>query len=203
MKSTVSAMALGLTAMLAAPVAQAELITLRDITTPIVPTEVLAGDREFGGNGPRMTVGLELTIERGGRAIFADVIFTAQELGGDGSRTEIQPAPILVWRWEDESCLRLVESINSPTVALLSHDSVAGCGFGCGIIAGPGETIEDSGLVDTVVPQTPGPVSTVTLLGDTSGDDISSDADPSGDTSIRAIRFNQIDVTFGPGLGCG
>ena len=43
----------------------------------------------------------------------------------------------------------------------------------------------------------------ITLLGDTAGDDIPTDANPSGDTSIRAIRFNRIDVTFGPGLACG
>lgn len=206
MRTVFPALALGaatILAAIAATTAHAEPIALRDIVTPIVPTAVLAGDREFGGNGPRITVGLELTIERGGRAIFATVIMSAVELGGDGSRTEIAPAPILVWRWEDEACPRLVERINTQSFALLSHDSAPGCGFGCGTITGPGTTAEDGGFVVTVVPQNPGPVANMTLLGDTNGDDISTDSNPHGDTSLRAVRFNPIDVTFAPSIACG
>ncbi|MEZ5667378.1 MAG: hypothetical protein R3F55_08085 [Alphaproteobacteria bacterium] len=204
MSRLLTSLALGAAALAASAAAHAETIVLRDITTPIVPTQVLAGDREFGGNGPRMTVGVELSIGRGGRAIFANVHFTATEMGGDGSRTAIDPAPILVWRFEDDSCRRTVVAIESQSFSLLSHDSAPGCGpFGCGLIAGPGQSIEDGGLVLPVVPQNPGPVATVTLLGDTTGDDISTDSNPSGDTSIRAIRFNPIDVSFAPGLGCG
>jgi len=194
---------LGVAAAVTASGAQAETIVLRDILTPIVPTVVLAGDREFGGNGPRITVGVELTVERGGRAIFATVSFSATELGGDGSRTAITPAPILVWRWEDEDCMRPVERINTQSFALLSHDSAPGCGFGCGTVTGPGTTSEDGGFVVTVVPQNPGPVANMTLLGDTAGDDISTDSNPSGDTSLRAVRFTPIDVTFADWPACG
>lgn len=207
MKATLPTLALGAAATFAAcgfaaSGAQAETIVLRDITTPIVPTAVLAGDREFGGNGPRITVGVELTIERGGRAIFANVHFAAVELGGDGSRTEIGPVPILVWRWEDEACPRLVERINSQRFALLTHDSAPGCGFGCATISAPGLVQEDGGVIVTVVPQNPGPVADMTLLGDTAGDDISADNDPYGDTSLRAVRFNPIDVTFASSIAC-
>ena len=199
MKSKFAALAFGIVTVFGASVAQADMISLRDITTPIVPTSNPIGNRDFSGNGPRMTVGVELSIERGGRAIFAHVSFSARELGGDGSFTQIGPVPVLVWRWEDESCLRLVETINSQTFSVLSHDSSAGCGFGCARIGAQ----EDGGGIVTVVPQDPGPVANVTLLGDTNGDDISTDNDPSGDTSIRAIRFNPIDVTFAPSLACG
>lgn len=203
MKAIMPALVLCATTVLAATAARAEVISLRDITTPIVPTSNPVGDREFGGNGPRMTVGVDLSIERGGRAIFANVTFTAVELGGDGSRTEIGPVPIMVWRWEDEPCPQLVQTINTQSFALLSHDSSPGCGFGCATIARPGTTEEDGGLIVTLPPQNPGPVSSITLLGDTSGDDISTDNNPHGDTSIRAIRFNPIDVTFAPSLACG
>lgn len=196
MKRTLTALLCGAATMPASAGAHAELITLRDITQAIVPTSNPIGDREFGGNGPRMTIGLELTIERGGRAIFAYVTFTARELGGDGSYTEIGPVPFQVWRWEDEPCLRRVVAINSQQFSLTSHDSRPGCGFGCAQIASPGQSIEDGGVVMNVTPDNPGPVSTIRLLGDTSGDDISTDSNPSGDTSIRAILFNQIDVTF-------
>ena len=199
MKVTLAALALGFVTVLAASGAQAEMITLRDITTPIVPTSNPTGDRDFGGNGPRLTVGVELSIERGGRAIFAHVSFSARELGGDGSFTQIGPVPVLVWRWEDETCLRLAETINTQTFSVLSYDGGPGCGFGCARIGAQ----EDGGGIVTVVPQAPGPVLEVTLLGDTSGDDISTDDNPHGDTSIRAIRFRPIDVTFAPSLTCG
>ncbi len=198
MRATLAALALGAVALSASGV-QADMITLRDITTPIVPTSNPTGDRDFDGNGPRMTVGVELSIERGGRAIFAHVSFSARELGGDGSFTQVGPVPVLVWRWEDDSCLRLVEAINSQTFSVLSHDSGPGCGFGCARIGAQ----EDGGALVTIVPQDPGPVVDVTLLGDTNGDDISTDDNAHGDTSIRAIRFRQIDVTFGPSLTCG
>ena len=199
MKATLAAFALGAVTTFAASGVQADTITLRHITTPIVPTSNPTGDRDFGGNGPRMTVGVELSIERGSRADFAHVPFSARELGGDGSFTQIGPVPVLVWRWEDESCLRLVEAINSQTFTVLSHDSGSGCGFGCARIGAQA----DGGALVTVVPRDPGPIVDVTLHGDTSGDDISTDDDPHGDTSIRAIRFRPIDVTFAPSLTCG
>lgn len=169
-----------------------DILTLRDITTAIVPTRVLEGDREFDGNGPILDTRVELTIERSGRAIFANVTFSAREDGGDGSLTEIGPVRFEVWRW-NPSDSHFVLSINSPTVSTISHHSAPGCGLlGCGVL-GPSE---DGGLIVTVAPDTPGPVRDITLLGDTTGDDISTDDNPEGDTSIRGIRFNPIEVTM-------
>lgn len=179
----------------AAP-ARAELISLTDINQPIVPTILYAGDREFGGNGPLMVVGVELAIGRGGRAIFANVSFSARETGGDGSHTAIGPVSFLVWKWKPSDGANFVHRINSPTRSILRHVSAPGCTFGCGFI---GEA-EDGGLIVTVPVTTGGPVRDIRLLGDTAGDDISTDTNPHGDTSIRRIRFNRIDVTFGPTL---
>ena len=174
-------------------------ITLNDITEAIVPTLNLSGDRDFDGNGPIMDIDVELTIERGGRAIFAHINFSAHEDGGDNSRTEIGPVNFLVWRWRPSDGLHFVHAINSPTRSSIRHRSAPGCGVPCATV-GRVESefeVEDGGLITTVVSETPGPVRDITLLGDTTGDDISTDDDPHGDTSIRRIRFNQIDVTMG------
>ena len=171
-------------------VAAADPLDLDDITTPIVPQAVLRGDREFDGNGPVIVVGVQLSVERNGRAIFATVEMSAREIGGDGSHTAIGPLRFMVWRWRPADGARFVERINSPTVSTIRHTSGAGCSFGCAFI-GPAE---DGALIVNVAGN--GPVRDVRLLGDTAGDDISTDNNPHGDTSIRRIRFNTIDVTF-------
>ena len=179
--------------------ARADPLTLNDINTPIVPQAVLHGDREFDGHGPVIVVAVGLTVERGGRAIFATVEMSAREIGGDGSHTAIGPLRFLVWRWRPSDGARFVQRINSQTVATIRHTSGAGCVFGCAFI-GPAE---DGALIVTVRGPDGGLVRDIRLLGDTAGDDISTDANPHGDTSIRRIRFNEIDVTFTDRLGGG
>jgi len=193
--ATVTVLSLGL----AAPAAAQDTIQLRPITTAIVPTVTLSGDREFGGNGPRITVGVQLSVERGGRAIYATVSMSARELGGDGSATSVTPAPFLVWDALDEDCVQLVERIVSPAVTTFTDVSAPGCSFGCGVI-GPQE---DGGVLATRTNTFGGPVRTITYLGDTAGDDISTDANPSGDTSIRRIDFNPLQVAFQQPSLCG
>jgi hypothetical protein len=182
------AVAVGLTG---AGVASAQVIALPDITTPIVPTSNPVGDREFGGNGPQITVGVELRVERGGRAIFAYVTMSAVETGGDGSRTDIGPVPFEVWRWDHLQCRELVDRIVTPAQSVLRYTSGPGCTFNCGTL-GPSE---DGGTLVTV-PVDHGPVRAITLLGDTAGDDISTDQNPYGDTSIRRISFRPIEVAM-------
>lgn len=191
MKKFIAAMA---TLFAMAPLTQAEAdpLTLDDITTPIVPQAVLRGDREFNGNGPVIVVGVGLSVERNGRAIFATVEMSARETGGDGSHTAIGPLRFLVWRWRPVDGARFVERINSQTVATIRHTSGAGCSFGCAFI-GPAE---DGALIVTVRGPAGSLIRDIDLLGDTAGDDISTDNNPHGDTSIRRIRFYTIDVTF-------
>lgn len=69
----------------AAPVAT---IRLKDIDEQLVPTEVVAGDREFGGNGPAIECTVTLTVTADQRSIFAVVDFRAKETKADWSETK-------------------------------------------------------------------------------------------------------------------
>ncbi len=173
-------------------------ITLRDLTADIVPTSARPGaDRDFDGNGPILVLGTELTIGRGGRAVFASVIFSAREDGGDGTATSIRTAPTEVWRWQPSDGARFVSRILTNPIVTTRLRAVPGCApIGCAII-GPSE---DGGMILTQR-DLPGYLSTVTYLGDTTGDDISTDNNPHGDTSIRNISFDPLPVEFSTRLG--
>jgi hypothetical protein len=62
-------------------------IQLNDIMTPLVPTELLGGDREFGGNGPNIHSRVKLKISGDRRSIIAEVYFHAKETKSDWSET--------------------------------------------------------------------------------------------------------------------
>ena len=166
-----------------------QLVQFDAITSPIVPQAVLRGDREFGGNGPDLSVRVELSVERGGRAVFAHVTFTAAETGGDFSTTEITRA-IQIWRWHPG--LPLVRSIEAP----VWFDTVRSRET-CGMCAGAPD-----GAYPTVMTGGPyGVVEAVHMIGDTMGDDISTDLNPHGDTHIRSITFNPVLVEFSAPVG--
>ena len=63
-------------------------VTLNDITGALVPSRLLGGDREFGGNGPNIRSNVSLRIGDGGRALYADIYFHAKETKSDWSETE-------------------------------------------------------------------------------------------------------------------
>ncbi len=67
-------------------------IELTDIETALVPTRVLRGDREFGGNGPLINCRVRLKVSPNRRHIIALVYFHAKETKSDWSTTEA--------RWE-------------------------------------------------------------------------------------------------------
>ncbi|MBF9036062.1 hypothetical protein HKCCE2091_17585 [Rhodobacterales bacterium HKCCE2091] len=160
-------------------------IDLAAITDDIVPTRVLAGDREFGGNGPHMVVDGRLLVTRGGTALVAEITFRAEETGGDGSFTRIT-RNFEVWRSERGE---RIDYVLGGGVDRAEWVSSPGCSFGCGFV-GPHE---DGALI--VTRRFDGPLfSEITYLGDTAGDDISTDDNPHGDTSIREIRFRPITV---------
>ncbi|MEZ5040128.1 MAG: hypothetical protein R2828_09555 [Saprospiraceae bacterium] len=63
-------------------------ITLTDIDEWLCPKDLLRGDREFGGHGPRVKCEVTLKIGDAGRALYADIYFWAQETTSDWSTTE-------------------------------------------------------------------------------------------------------------------
>lgn len=198
MKRSLLSLALALAVTSPAIAQDTGMIQLRDLTADIVPTSARAGaDRDFDGNGPIMVLGTELTIGRGGRAIFASVLFSAREDGGDGTATSIRTRPVMVWRWQPSDGARFVSRILTDPIATTRLRAVPGCApIGCATI-GPAE---DGGLILTQR-DLPGYLESVTYLSDTTGDDISTDQDPHGDTSIRNISFDDIRVEFTDRLG--
>ena len=196
MKHAIRTAALGLATVLglAAEARAQEIgtIALRDITTPIVPTEVQGrGDRDFDG-APIMTLGVELFPGRNGRAVFARVIFAAREDGDDGTATSIRTEPVEVWRWTPSDGARFVARIAQDPVVTTRLRGAPGCApIGCAMI-GPSE---DGGMILSQR-NLPGFLGSVTYLSDTLGDDISTDDNPHGDTSIRRIAFDDLRVEF-------
>lgn len=63
-------------------------IQLENITQPLVPSRVVGGDREFGGNGPDIQVRTTLEIGDAGSKLYANVWFNAKETKPDWSETD-------------------------------------------------------------------------------------------------------------------
>ena len=169
------------------------MLTLTDINQAIVPTSTNTGDRDFNGT-PVVVLGVQLRVGRQGRAVFADVLMSARR---GGLRTSARQT-FLVWRWQPSDGARFVSRIINPTVTMRFDNLPGTCGFGCARVIPGGSTSrsEDGGLIVDRDIRGNGMVRQVRLLGDTMGDDISDDANPHGDTSIRAIRFRPIRVEF-------
>lgn len=53
-----------------------------------LPKDLLRGDREFDGHGPRIKCEVSLSIGDGGKALYADIYLWAQETTHDWSTTE-------------------------------------------------------------------------------------------------------------------
>ena len=168
-------------------------MTLRDITDPIIPRQANAdADRDFDGNGPDMAVVVHIGIARGGRAIFANVEFTASERGGDGSAAATGSQTFELWRWQPADGARFVRRILTDNAAVAILPVPNDCRASCAI-TGP---VEDGAPLQVLTLSGNALVNQITYLGDTMGDDISTDDNPHGDTSIRRITFHDIRVEF-------
>ncbi|HMR06464.1 MAG TPA: hypothetical protein PKA88_11820 [Polyangiaceae bacterium] len=62
-------------------------VRLRDIENALVPSTLVRGDREFGGNGPDITCSADLTVSTDRRSVVAKIFFEAVETKGDRSTT--------------------------------------------------------------------------------------------------------------------
>lgn len=62
-------------------------VSLRNIDQQLVPHELVHGDREFGGNGPRIKASVTLSVTGDKRRILATVDFNARETKSDWSET--------------------------------------------------------------------------------------------------------------------
>lgn len=167
-------------------------LELKDIFTPLVPTANPRGDREFGGNGPRITIDVELKPAWGGKAIFAHVQMNATEIGGDGSTTNGSWS-YPVWR-QGASSSWCVRRVLGETRQRIRFTSTAGDNPFAAQPGGLPRSVikkEDGGYV-VRLHQRGGFVDYVDVIGDTTGDDISTDDNPHGDTSIRYIKLGNV-----------
>lgn len=64
-----------------------EKIKLEDIDEWLCPNRLERGDREFGGNGPKVKSEVKLRLANNGTEIWADITFTASETKQDWSTT--------------------------------------------------------------------------------------------------------------------
>ncbi len=169
-------------------------LELKDIFQPLVPTANPRGDLEFGGNGPRITIDVELRPARGGKAIFAHVRMNATEIGGDGSTTTGSWS-YPVWRQGAGSswCVRRVQGDASHRIQFVSIKGDDPAAAQPGGLARGVVKKEDGGYV-VRRHKRGGFVEYVDVMGDSSGGDISTDDNPQGDTSIRYIKLGKIRV---------
>lgn len=97
-------------------------VRLRDIKSPLVPSKLIRGDREFDGNGPDITSSVTLRVGPRKKAIYAFVSFSAVETKGDRSTTRQS------WRRKvyDAPRGRTIEGIEGPVTSSVRFRSVKG-----------------------------------------------------------------------------
>ena len=124
----VAAACLGTTVVAAAPSAplkptkpmkQVVTVTPKDINQALVPNELVGGDREFGGNGPRIESKVILNVSPDKRSIVAKIYFNAKETKHDWSETRGSWERV-VYR---APAGKKIHSIESPTTSVVSFTS--------------------------------------------------------------------------------
>jgi hypothetical protein len=152
---------------------------------PYCPTKLLGGDREFGGHGPEIWAWIRLKIVNKTQ-LFADVYMHARETVSDWSETEGTWSKLLYTAPRGYEIAELptanyseVHYISKPGVSAFSP---AGLVQALGGARGTDAPFTDDGLV-----------SRWNIVGDTGGDDISTDDNCNDDTQV-AVQLNPVHV---------
>lgn len=151
------------------------------------PSVVLAGDREFDGNGPQITAHIQLSVSPDRSRVEAEIRMHAVELGGDGSETDETWTETL---WEADPADEIVDL----------YDAEMRCDMDAESPAGGAQLFHGSSSQNHKTPMHCGlgvPVKKVRLVGDTGGDDISTDTDCNDDARIE-IWFDEFEVATVP-----
>ncbi|MBS1919415.1 MAG: hypothetical protein JST17_04090 [Bacteroidetes bacterium] len=150
---------------------------------PYCPTKLLGGDREFGGHGPEIWASIDLSIESGNQ-LFATVYMHARETQSDWSETEGTWKKLL---YTAPSGFNISE-ITSGKHSEVHYISKPGLGpFSPGALR---ELL--GGASGTDVPfKDDGLVTRWNIVGDTMGDDISTDRNCNDDTQV-AVQLNPV-----------
>ncbi|MEC4005757.1 hypothetical protein OX283_013885 [Flavobacterium sp. SUN052] len=158
-------------------------VFLNDINETLCPQTLTRGDREFNGNGPRIQTAITLEI-RNTTEIWAIINFTATETVSDFS-TVSQRFEKRVFTTPNN---RRIAQILSPITTNINFISPsAGTQF-------IGATGTSNNTVTNTEPMNF--IKRMAIVGDTGGDDISTDNDCTDDTRIENISFFPIKVQF-------
>lgn len=148
---------------------------------PVCPKLLLRGDREFGGNGPRVDAQVRLSIAADGSGVDATLDFHAVETRSNWSETRGTWRRRVFTAAAGERVVEVLSATQSRTEAVS-----AAAGFqvvfpgGTQIVASP--PVYDGDLVREFL-----------IVGDTGGNDISTDDNCSDDTRISVV-FNPVTV---------
>lgn len=142
------------------------------------PTRLVNGDREFGGNGPEMTAEAELFL-KGGRELWLKVELWARETGGDRSETRGSWQEKLYQAPAGRGIERVLSDLRSETGRFVSSKG------GFQILGGGGNAVSKPPIRGGNL------VREWEVVGDTGGDDISTDRDCGDDTRIR-VTLNEV-----------
>lgn len=154
---------------------------------PYCPKKLLGGDREFGGHGPEIWAWVKLRIVDS-RFIVADLYLHARETVSDWSETEGTWSKTIYTAPAGTEITRIVSGVYSE-VHYTSKPGVnafspAGLVQAIGGARGSDVPFKDDGLVMRW-----------NIVGDTGGDDISTDDNPNDDTQV-AIQLNPVKIKY-------
>lgn len=152
---------------------------------PYCPKKLLSGDREFGGHGPEIWAWVKLRVVNK-RMIYADTYLHARETTSDWSETEGNWSKLIY------TAPAGTEIIDIPSGKYSEVHYVSKPGVNAFTPRGLVEAI--GGARGTDVPfKDDGLVSRWNIVGDTGGDDISTDDNCNDDTQV-AIQLNPVKV---------
>jgi hypothetical protein len=195
-------------------------VQLTPIEAPLVPYRLLGGDREFDGHGPDIRSRVQLRISGDRKALFADVYFHAKETVADWSETEGRWS-VKVWeacadqrinriRSSTLSEVRFRSDAAGPEIVFPGEDWDRVISWVVSALRQSRQLNPEQerfvqafrrGLASVTAgnkiylkPPTSssGPVELFAIVGDTGGNDISTDEDPKDDTRIQGITFKPV-----------
>ena len=158
-------------------------VFLNDILETLCPQTLVQGDREFNGNGPRIVTTINLEI-RNNTEIWAIIRFTATETLADFSIVS-QTFDRRVFTSTNN---RQIAQILSPRTTIINFISPSAGIQYIGATGTSNNTVTNTEPMNFI--------KRMAIIGDTGGNDISTDNDCSDDTRIESVTFFPIKVQF-------
>jgi len=154
----------------------------------LCPTTLTRGDREFNGNGPKVSGSVELIISDGRRAptrILALIEFKAEETQDNWSSVEND---FIVTLLENSYAWR-AKRITHPYHNVSTFEKIFGQ-YKRSLLT---TTVDNAGVRAVSIL---GPLKNIVIRGDTGGNDISDNSECSDDAKIERMAFNTLQVEY-------